>query len=1001
VPQVAGEIDRRHAATAKLALDRVLRAKGSLEVVPQIRRRQGDAVRGKRAPKYGWRGPAASDSRIRCGLCRCVYSTCLPPGTGVTQQTDRLNTALAGRYRIERHLGEGGMASVYLCADLKHKRNVALKLLKPELAAVLGAERFVQEITTTASLQHPHILPLFDSGSADGFLYYVMPYVEGETLRAKLDRETQLSVDEAVRIAREVLDALDYAHQHGIVHRDVKPENILLHGGHAMVADFGIALALSAAAGGRMTETGLSLGTPHYMSPEQATGEKEITARSDVYSLGSVLYEMLTGEPPHTGGSAQQIIMRIITNTPRPVSEIRKSVPANVAAAVAKALEKLPADRFESAKAFSEALANPAYTNASAALTGAIAGRGRASAQPFKRRFIGMSLLAAAAIATTLWGWLKPAQTVVSRYRTVLWDTPHIRPGIVGRGLAISPDGGTVVFEDSTASGWQLFAHERNRLDVTAVGGTADVLAYAGAPAFSPDGAWIAFVARDGKVKKVPRGGGAAVVIADSANVILIPSLAWLDGGTILYVDAGFGVRAVSQDGGTPRQVFKGFLTDTAGRGIASVAGLPGGGSALLTVCTLGCDKADLRVLDLRSLKSTALVPDVLAGWPLPGGAVAFVRKDGGVLAAPFDPRALRFTRPPVPVLDGVRTFVYDADIAVSANGTLIYVAGGATTTAPRYQPVWVTRTGVATPVDTGWSVPLLGGCTCDGALALSPDGRRLALSVSREKSADGDIYVKQLDAVPFALTPLTFTNDGLSPVWTSDGRSVVYSEGKGNDQITSLLQRRADGTGAVDTLIPARARSIIEVVPTRDTTQFILGVGRGIVLAHRGDTATTPLMAHPGFAEINPALSPDGRWLAYASNETGRFEVYVRPFPAVNARRVQVSQAGGTEPRWAHSGRELFFRNGAHALVAAAVLPAATFSLGGQTVLFDGSPFYFAGTELARSYDVAPGDQRFVFMRTVVPTGPSGPAAAPDKLVEVTNWATEVQTKLAGRGPR
>src|ERR1700674_947627 len=234
----------------------------------------------------------------------------------MTQQTDRLNTALAGRYRIERHLGEGGMASVYLCEDLKHNRKVALKLLKPELAAVLGADRFVQEITTTASLQHPHILPLFDSGTADGFLFYVMPFVEGETLRDKLNRETQLGVDEAVRIAREVLDALEYAHQHGIVHRDVKPENILLQGGHAMVADFGIALAVSAAAGGRMTETGLSLGTPHYMSPEQATAEKEITARSDVYSLGAVLYEMLTGQPPHVGGSAQEIIMRIITDAP-------------------------------------------------------------------------------------------------------------------------------------------------------------------------------------------------------------------------------------------------------------------------------------------------------------------------------------------------------------------------------------------------------------------------------------------------------------------------------------------------------------------------------------------------------------------------------------------------------------------------------------------------------------------------------------------------------------
>ncbi|HET8649878.1 MAG TPA: serine/threonine-protein kinase, partial [Gemmatimonadales bacterium] len=211
---------------------------------------------------------------------------------------ERLAAALAGRYRIERELGAGGMATVYLAEDLKHHRKVAIKVLKPELAAVLGAERFIQEITTTASLQHPNILPLFDSGSAEGFLYYVMPYVEGETLRTKLDRERQLGVAEAVKLTTEVADALHYAHEHGIVHRDIKPENILLHAGRPMVADFGIALAVSAAAGGRMTETGLSLGTPHYMSPEQATAEKEITARSDIYSLGSVLYEMLTGNPP-------------------------------------------------------------------------------------------------------------------------------------------------------------------------------------------------------------------------------------------------------------------------------------------------------------------------------------------------------------------------------------------------------------------------------------------------------------------------------------------------------------------------------------------------------------------------------------------------------------------------------------------------------------------------------------------------------------------------------
>jgi tRNA A-37 threonylcarbamoyl transferase component Bud32/dipeptidyl aminopeptidase/acylaminoacyl peptidase len=274
----------------------------------------------------------------------------------------RLASALGDRYRLERELGQGGMATVYLAADLKHDRKVALKVLKPELAAVLGAERFVVEIKTTAALQHPHILPLFDSGSAEGFLYYVMPFIQGETLRTKLDRERQLGIDEAVRITTEIADALDYAHRQGVIHRDIKPENILLHDGRPMVADFGIALAVSAAAGGRMTETGLSLGTPHYMSPEQATGEREISGRSDVYSLGSMLYEMLTGNPPHTGASAQQIIMKIVTEEAAPVTRLRKAVPPNVAAAVAKSLEKLPADRFDSAKAFAEALKNTAYT---------------------------------------------------------------------------------------------------------------------------------------------------------------------------------------------------------------------------------------------------------------------------------------------------------------------------------------------------------------------------------------------------------------------------------------------------------------------------------------------------------------------------------------------------------------------------------------------------------------------------------------------------------------
>ena len=282
----------------------------------------------------------------------------------------RLAAALADRYQIEREVGVGGMATVYLAHDVRHDRKVALKVLKPELAAALGAERFVQEIKTTASLQHPHILPLFDSGAADGFLFYVMPYIQGETLRQKLERETQLGIDESVRITSDVADALDYAHRQGVIHRDIKPENILLANGQPMVADFGIALAVSAASGGRKTESGLSLGTPNYMSPEQATAEKVIGPRSDVYSLGSVLYELLAGVPPHTGSSVQQIIMKIVTEEVAPVTRLRKSVPPNVAAAVSKALEKVPADRFVSAGAFAEALANPAFTTARSAVVG-------------------------------------------------------------------------------------------------------------------------------------------------------------------------------------------------------------------------------------------------------------------------------------------------------------------------------------------------------------------------------------------------------------------------------------------------------------------------------------------------------------------------------------------------------------------------------------------------------------------------------------------------------
>src|SRR5438445_2077203 len=308
--------------------------------------------------------PTRSSQDVRQGECRPIIKTPLAWEFSLADSVARLRAALAGRYTIERELGRGGMATVYRAGDVKHRRTVAIKVLRPELASQLGPDRFLREVEIAASLNHPHILALYDSGDADGFLFYVLPYVEGESLRDKLARERQLSVEDALRITRQVAAALGYAHARNVIHRDIKPENILLHEGEAMVTDFGIALAVSAAADDRLTLTGLAVGTPVYMSPEQAAGERALDARSDVYSLGCVLYEMLAGEPHYTGPTAQAVITKRLVDPVPLVRRLRAAVPLGVEQALTKALAKVPADRWASPIAFAEALTAPASTRA-------------------------------------------------------------------------------------------------------------------------------------------------------------------------------------------------------------------------------------------------------------------------------------------------------------------------------------------------------------------------------------------------------------------------------------------------------------------------------------------------------------------------------------------------------------------------------------------------------------------------------------------------------------
>ncbi|HTL04917.1 MAG TPA: protein kinase, partial [Gemmatimonadales bacterium] len=446
---------------------------------------------------------------------------------------ERLAPALADRYRIEGELGAGGMATVYLARDLRHDRKVALKVLRPELAAVIGVERFLHEIKTVANLQHPHILPLHDSGEADGLVYYVMPFVEGESLRDRMVREQQLPIDDAVRIAREVADALDYAHRHHVVHRDIKPENILLHDGRAQVADFGIALAASNASGTRMTETGMSLGTPHYMAPEQAMGERLITPKADIYALGCVLYEMLVGEPPFNGPTAQAIIARVMTEEPRPLVTQRHTVTPELEAVVRKALEKTPADRFASAAAFSQALANPGavplVTRSTAAASGPGAPRARGNlrfALPFA---VGAALLAAVATwAVTR----KPAAPLpVARYN--VWLPDSLSPN----SFVLSPDGSRLAFTRRLGGSAQIWIKERDRLELVPLGTTSA----SGIVAFSPDSRSLAFV-QNSRLMTLPVQGGTPTAIGDSAAGGAA-GIAWLEDGTLVYSQSGGATR--------------------------------------------------------------------------------------------------------------------------------------------------------------------------------------------------------------------------------------------------------------------------------------------------------------------------------------------------------------------------------------------------------------------------------------------------------------------------
>ena len=898
----------------------------------------------------------------------------------MTDGMTRLAAALADRYRLERELGQGGMATVYLAQDLKHERKVALKVLRPELAAIIGAERFLAEIKTTANLQHPHILALFDSGTVDGTVFYVMPYVEGESLRDRLTREQQLPVEDALRLAREVADALGYAHQKGIIHRDIKPENILLHGGHALVADFGIALAAAKTGGARMTETGMSLGTPHYMSPEQAMGQRDLTPRTDLYALGVVLYEMLMGEPPFDGPTAQAIVARVMTERPRSLTQERRTVPPHVEAAVFTALEKLPADRFASAEAFVAALGDRGFARPAAAAEGAgrPPGRGARAVLPWA--------IAALAVAGAAWSWLKPAPSERAiRYSMAFPPDQAMRQGVVGINLAFSPDGQRMVYLGAGEGGQQLFVRERDRLEATPLAGTAGALG----PVFSPDGERIAFSAGvDFALRVIPVNGG-------PPTTLTVPGpnsgggLAWGPDGTI-YFDSPNGLSRIPGEGGTPEVVVP--LDSAHGElGHAWPTVLPDG-RALLFRSRTGGDPAefDLVAYDLDRHTRHVLTKGLLARYVAPGYLV-FLRADGAVLAAPFDASALKLTGPAVPLFDGVMTKgLGSADLALSGTGTLAYVPGTAGSGGVGFRElVRVDRAGGAMAVDPAFRF----NPSISRGLRLSPQGDRVALDIT---GGDVRVWVKRLPTGP--ATRLDFPGgNAVRPAWSPDGRWVYYLASERNGTRGIWRQRADGGAPAEPVWQPANGFPALEAALSPDGSWLVYVAGPAdltnldVYAVRPGrDSVARPLLTGT-HQEAQISLSPDGHWLAYASTESGRNEIYVRPFPEVDGGRWQVSADGGELPRWNPRGRELFFVAATGDLMAVPVTTGASFEPGTPQRLF-AVPRILGSA--ATMYDVAPDGRSFLMARIAELVQD----AERSRLVVVEHWADEVRARMEAR---
>ena len=805
-----------------------------------------------------------------------------------------LPAGLMGHYRIEREVGEGGMATVYLAHDLKHHRRVAIKVLKPALAAALGADRFLREITTTASLRHPHILPLYDSGDETGVLYYVMPFVEGESLRDRLDREKQLPVHDAVQIAAEVADALNYAHGRGVVHRDIKPENILLESGHAVVADFGIAQAIDLAGGGRLTDTGIAIGTPTYMSPEQAAGGKDLDGRSDLYALACVVYEMLAGQPPFTGPTAESVLHQHLVAPPPPVTQLRPAVSADIAGALQRALTKTPADRFPAVAQFADALTRGA--------PGVERGGRSAGRVVWPRRALvagGVALLAALGVVGIL-VLRRPLKPLRLGHRTQVTLDPglEIDPSLSADGklVAYSDSRGALVVREVAGGApvqvlragddkgrWPVWLPDGQRIVFVSPRGIEVVPALGGVPrlliagthldrgiAVAPDGQTLAFVSHD-TLYAEPLAGGRARAVTTGWE---LHSPVWSrDGRWIAYVTGNLQYTIVSMDygniahsniwvvpagGGAPVRVSDQQSLNvspawTSGRSLIFVSNRDGGRDLYQVFLTpTGVPQAaPVRLTTGLSPSSVSLSQD--------GSRVAYstFTETSNVWSLPIPAVGTASISAAKPETEGNQMI---ENLAVSLDGRWL----GFTSDRSGSTQVYRLRLG-----GSGAVPQQITSDTADSYwVGLSPDAKEVAFH--RFRSERRQVFTSSVEGgAPAQVTD--GADDERSPEWSPDGRRLLVLVNWASKPRLHILTRNAEGRWSAPRVLPV-----------------VLG----------GDTIPAGLAI----------WSPDGRFVACGCGEGGIAIVPVDGGPARRLASSPFSTAGWAFPQWSADGRTVFF---------------------------------------------------------------------------------------------